>query len=790
MASVATSPQTGSSRRKGGKRPPTESTNGPITEMKTEASNPKKLKPEEDTTSVKVKKEIAEPTPKHSKKKETGTTNEEESTQANKENQSSRNTLVFDWTSEDLSQLINNLTNCLPKTDNVRYNTLVEKLDWDKVCFGSYTGVQCKEKWMQIMTRLRRYRTLTDMVTDAKEWVKHPWSSFSTSKKQKHPEMPKKPLTPYFRYFLEKREKYSHEHPEMSMTDLAKLLSKKFQQLPEKKKLKYKESYERENEVYKQDLEKFKKEHPDEFPLNESKHHPSGHTGPEKPHTPFNLFLADRTKRSEYAGLEKKDSLEKARKQWNALSDGKRIKWIRKAVQDEQRFSEDIAGYLQSHPDFKPNPLKNVLSKAEKELKDRYDGKPERPPNSGYSLFSRIMLREIKDVPSKEKMAEISKRWKLLTDAQRESHNKQARKANAKYKEKYAAYLNSLSEEERQRVLSENKTPKKKNLEGTPNGNIAKGKTVNAVATVDDKDDKLKKPETPLAFYQQEKLQSAKTKNPEMSKQDLLKQLTKEFQELSEKKKEKYKRMAEEAKKLPPETNGVKGKEAGHEQPISKKGLFKGEPKKPPQSGYAVFSSEMLSILTEVDPKNRMAEIAKRWKAMSNVEKEKYKKRSQDLMKKYNKELQKFLNGLTPAEREAYDQVRSKKGKADNKYAQLCKTVKPQPQTGKDIATKKEESESESSDDDEESSSEDDNDDDQEEQSGDSDDSDSGSEESGSDSDDDEDDDDDSDEDENDGEAKKEGNEDSSSEDSDSDSESGSGTSEDSSGSGSESEKE
>lgn len=49
--------------------------------------------------------------------------------------------------------------------------------------------------------------------------------------------MPKKPLTPYFRYFLEKREKYSKDNPDMSMTDLAKLLSKKFQQLPDKKKV-------------------------------------------------------------------------------------------------------------------------------------------------------------------------------------------------------------------------------------------------------------------------------------------------------------------------------------------------------------------------------------------------------------------------------------------------------------------------------------------------------------------------------------------------------------------------
>lgn len=40
----------------------------------------------------------------------------------------------------------------------------------------------------------------------------------------------------------------------------------------------------------------------------------------------------------------------------------------------------EIEKYRSEHPDFNPEPIKNVLSKAEKELKDRCDGKPERPP--------------------------------------------------------------------------------------------------------------------------------------------------------------------------------------------------------------------------------------------------------------------------------------------------------------------------------------------------------------------------------------------------------------------------
>ena len=57
------------------------------------------------------------------------------------------------------------------------------------------------------------------------------------SSHQTHPDFPKKPLTPYFRFFMEKRAKYAKIHPEMSNLDLTKILSKKYKELPEKKKV-------------------------------------------------------------------------------------------------------------------------------------------------------------------------------------------------------------------------------------------------------------------------------------------------------------------------------------------------------------------------------------------------------------------------------------------------------------------------------------------------------------------------------------------------------------------------
>ena len=53
----------------------------------------------------------------------------------------------------------------------------------------------------------------------------------------KHPELPKKPLTPYFRFFMRKRLSYSKKHPNMSVTELTKELSKKYGALSEHKKV-------------------------------------------------------------------------------------------------------------------------------------------------------------------------------------------------------------------------------------------------------------------------------------------------------------------------------------------------------------------------------------------------------------------------------------------------------------------------------------------------------------------------------------------------------------------------
>ena len=58
----------------------------------------------------------------------------------------------------------------------------------------------------------------------------------------------------------------------------------------------------------------------------------------------------------------------------------------------------------------------------------RYNGKPEKPPNSGYSLYSKELLSSdrLKAFESKERMTEISRMWKELGEKEKTDFNDRA----------------------------------------------------------------------------------------------------------------------------------------------------------------------------------------------------------------------------------------------------------------------------------------------------------------------------------------------------------------------------
>ncbi|KAI9540659.1 hypothetical protein NQZ68_038709 [Dissostichus eleginoides] len=114
-----------------------------------------------------------------------------------------------------------------------------------------------------------------------------------------------------------------------------------------------------------------------------------------------------------------------------------------------------------------------------------------------------------------------------------------------------------------------------------------------------------------------------------------------------------------------------------------RKPKFEGEPKKPPVSGYQMFSQELLTNgeLNHFSLKERMVEIGKRWHKLSQIQKDKYKKQVEEQQGVYKVLLEAWIQGLSPQDRAVYMQFTSTKRRSSTKArspppSKVCVTVK------------------------------------------------------------------------------------------------------------------
>uniref|UniRef100_A0A8B9CK66 Upstream binding transcription factor n=1 Tax=Anser brachyrhynchus TaxID=132585 RepID=A0A8B9CK66_9AVES len=530
------------------------------------------------------------------------------------------------WSQEDMLTLLECMKNNLPSNDGSKFKTTESHLDWEKVAFKDFSGEMCKMKWMEISNEVRKFRTLTELIMDAEEHVKNPYKG---KKLKKHPDFPKKPLTPYFRFFMEKRAKYAKLHPEMSNLDLTKILSKKYKELPEKKKMKYIQDFQREKQEFERNLARFREDHPDLI-QNAKKS-----DVPEKPKTPQQLWY----------NHEKKIYL-------------------------KVRPDEIMRDYIQKHPELNLSEegiTRSTLTKAERQLKDKFDGRPTKPPPNSYSLYCAELMANMKDVPSTERMVLCSQQWKLLSQKEKDAYHKKCDQKKKDYEIELLRFLESLPEEEQQRVLGEEKmlgsnrkgatSPASK--KSSPETGKAKYKAREAAMKAQsekkhgsDKEERGKLPESPKTaeeIWQQSVIGDylARFKN---DRGKALKAMEATWNNMEKKEKLMWiKKAAEDQKRYERELSEMRAPPCSTNS--AKKMKFQGEPKKPPMNGYQKFSQELLSNgeLNHLPLKERMVEIGSRWQRISQGQKEHYKKLAEEQQKQYKVHLDVWLKVSAPA---------------------------------------------------------------------------------------------------------------------------------------------
>uniref|UniRef100_A0A8C6S7L9 HMG box domain-containing protein n=1 Tax=Neogobius melanostomus TaxID=47308 RepID=A0A8C6S7L9_9GOBI len=98
---------------------------------------------------------------------------------------------------------------------DLSWSTGLKHLDWEIVAFKQFTPEECSAKWHEIMQKLRKIKTLQELIMDAQS-----------------DKLPKRPLSANAIYFAEKQAKFRKRNPGINGPELMKLANEKYKKLP------------------------------------------------------------------------------------------------------------------------------------------------------------------------------------------------------------------------------------------------------------------------------------------------------------------------------------------------------------------------------------------------------------------------------------------------------------------------------------------------------------------------------------------------------------------------------
>ncbi|XP_033640411.1 nucleolar transcription factor 1-A-like isoform X2 [Asterias rubens] len=604
---------------------------------------------------------------------------------------------------QDRIQLINNIQEHSPKTEKHSYKVCIAKIDWSKVAFGDFSYEVCQKEWDTIQNEIRKYRTMAEVITDALQVVQNPFSH----RKLVHPDLPKQPLTPFFMFYSEKAKKFKKKHPEMPQYEISRSLALKFKELPEHKKAKYNQKYGDQRLMYQKELATFLAEHPE---YKKDSRHGGGGPKPPKLLNPYQLWA---NKRFETLLREDKEVTRgqldaQLREEWKIMVDKKRVKWINKALEEQVKYVKEIEEYVEQNPNFKvPEIKKPLLTKKEVRLKEGVDGKPFKPPANAYNLFCSEMLKQMGHMGSntRAKMMECSALWSNTELKKKQDYKDRVEKLKSMYKRDLDKYIESLPEEERGKYAGELEAIERQSKKQTKassekyrrKAQEARKEQEEESDDDDDDDDEEDDDEpnkTGVGMYISHHLSTYMSEN-DMKKTPATAKLKATFEGLKKSERTPWVQKATESNKQ------AKRKQLDRQ-------LLKGEPDKPLNSGYRIFTAEHMRSdeIKALPSTERIKAVAGKWRDLSAFGKKRYEAKKEKLLKDYKKEIDKYRKKLNKEDRDRYDEL---KKAGLSKYSREVTKKKP-PVKRKKKAVASDEEEDEDSDDEE--NSDDDSDDD------------------------------------------------------------------------------
>ncbi|CAL8383147.1 nucleolar transcription factor 1 isoform X3 [Gadus morhua] len=393
------------------------------------------------------------------------------------------------WTQVDLRRLLGRIKTSIPASKkDWGYSRTQKFLDWKKITFSQYSPEECQAKWKQMFQKMRKQRTLTDLLEEAEGAISDP---FRPKKQQIHPELPKRPPLAHTLYLKEHLELYKKQHPDLEHKQLIARLSACYKKLPARVKVKYVKKYNLSRDQYDKEMIRLRRQYGKPFqPMSNTGHYSAlkrkleeqddldAETSPtssgpsrkrgivELPNQPpvngFQLLVAEQRVAS--GPMAPRDHLRASSLRWRSLRQAERDGYNTRANGLKQRYGATLNAFLSNltkeQKEILKEDLEMLFRTAKKYSKIKpllFDGEPKKPSCAGASVFCsqkmRCLIGDFRD--HREKFSWINSKWKTLSTEQKAPFCKEAETRFHRYTLDLQDWFRNLSPETKAEYLNQ-----------------------------------------------------------------------------------------------------------------------------------------------------------------------------------------------------------------------------------------------------------------------------------------------------------------------------------------------
>ncbi|TDG98064.1 hypothetical protein EPR50_G00214090 [Perca flavescens] len=385
------------------------------------------------------------------------------------------------WTKASLQKLLAAMKTSIPEHDIMSaYTKGLKSVDWNVVAFPPFSPEACQEKWKEILQKMRKTRTLTELIVEAEDVISNPVKNMKI-----HPEFPKKPSPPNAIFYEENWAKFHEKHPNMSRRKVFRRLIKKYKALSDEEKAQYVEKSEAAMEGYRKKMQQFRKQYklpPAREPKACQKRKrlsadtpTQGEEGttvakdlpPKPPFNGYNLFCKEQ--RASMTGFSGNTYVSVWAQRWRDLTARQREEYSTRCRELKRQYSVMLNKYLMTFDKEeqqrilnengikRPHEHKSIVKKVARKL----PGEPKMPSRSGNVIFCKNQMELLKEKfpNSNERFTKVNQMWHALSDREKERYKEEVCQKVNKYSMELQKWFKTLpaAEQEAYRIRNPSK---------------------------------------------------------------------------------------------------------------------------------------------------------------------------------------------------------------------------------------------------------------------------------------------------------------------------------------------